>query len=71
MGRYIELGRKAAILTIADELTIHPEMECRVDSIKAQEDLPAAPGRRDTEPGSVAPGRIIIMRYYQRIAQNL
>jgi len=54
VGRDVELGGQAAILTVADHLAVDPDIEGRIRSAKDHKDLPPLPTLWQNEGGAIA-----------------
>ena len=62
----VELGRRPAVLAIADLVPVDPRIERRIHAIEMQQDLPALPCGRHGEAHPVAAHRIELVRRSRR-----
>ncbi len=58
----VKLGRQARSLAIADQLAVDPEIERRLDALKAQNDAAPLPIVRHIERRAIEAGRVVVLR---------
>ena len=63
----VELGRRPAVLAVADALAVHPEVERRRHPREVDEDLAPLPRGRKVECSTVGADRVVVGRYVGRV----
>ena len=66
--RDVELGGPAAVLAVADLLTVHPEVEAGGDTLEGDPDAAALPGGRHLEAVPVGAHVVLVVRHAGRRA---